>query len=216
MKNVSKKTLRLVTSGVLIGLATVLSMIKVFSWPFGGSVTLFSMVPILVLGYMYGVKWGLLCGGVYGVLQMILGATMSQAFAGLSGWSIILMALLDYIVAYVVIGLSGMYKGKIKNHTVAFSLGSVVAILLRLICHFLSGWILWGSYAEWFFGEAFVNSFSSFVMSNFNGQVLSALYSLVYNSLYMIPELIISVVGIIALMAVKPLRERMINGNKAF
>ena len=81
MTNVSKKTLRLVTSGVLIGLATVLSVIKVFALPFGGSVTLFSMVPILVLGYMYGVKWGLLSGGVYGLLQMILGATMSQAFA---------------------------------------------------------------------------------------------------------------------------------------
>ncbi len=216
MKNVSKKTLRLVTSGVLIGLATVLSMIKVFSWPFGGSVTLFSMVPILVLSYMYGVRWGLLGCTVYGVLQMILGATMSQAFAGLSGWAILLMALLDYIIAYVVIGLSGMFKGKIKNDTVAFSLGAVVAILLRLVCHFLSGWIFWGSYAEWFFGEAFVNSFSSFVMSNFDGQMLAALYSLVYNSLYMIPELIISVVGIIALMAVKPLRERIVMGNKAF
>ncbi len=216
MKNVSKKTLRLVTSGVLIGLATVLSMIKVFSWPFGGSVTLFSMVPILVLGYMYGVRWGLLCGGVYGVLQMILGATMSQAFAGLSGWAILVMALLDYIVAYVVVGLCGMFKGKLKNDTVAFSLGAVVAILIRLFCHFLSGWIFWGSYAEWFFGEAFVNTFSSFVMSNFSGQALAALYSIVYNSLYMIPELIISVIGIIALMAVKPLRERISNGNKAF
>ena len=216
MKNVSKKTLRLVTSGVLIGLATVLSMIKVFSWPFGGSVTLFSMVPILVLGYMYGVRWGLLCGGVYGVLQMILGATMSQAFAGLSGWAILVMALLDYIVAYVVVGLCGIFKCKLKNDTVAFSLGAVVAILIRLFCHFLSGWIFWGSYAEWFFGEAFVNSFSSFVMSNFSGQALAALYSIIYNSLYMIPELIISVIGIIALMAVKPLRERIANGNKAF
>ncbi len=214
MTNVKSKTLRLVTSGVLIGLATVLSMIKIFSWPFGGSVTLFSMVPILVLAYMYGVKWGLLGCTVYGVLQMVLGATMSQAFAGMTGWSIIAMALLDYIVAYAVIGFAGMFKNKIKNHTAAFSLGAVVAILFRLLCHFLSGWILWGSYAEWFFGEAFVNSFSGFVMSNFSGQALAALYSIVYNSLYMIPELIISVIGILALMAVKPLRERIVAGNK--
>lgn len=210
MKSVKSKTLRLVTSGVLIGLATVLSMIKIFQWPFGGSVTLFSMVPILVLSYMYGVRWGLLCGGVYGVLQMILGATMSQAFAGLSGWAIIVMALLDYIVAYVVVGLCGMFKGKLKSHTVAFSLGAILAILLRLLCHFLSGWIFWGSYAEWFFSEAFVNSFSSLVLSSFSGQALAALYSLVYNSLYMIPELVISVVGIVAIMAIKPLRERII------
>lgn len=215
MTNVSKKTLRLVTSGVLIGLATVLSVIKVFALPFGGSVTLFSMVPILVLGYMYGVKWGLLSGGVYGLLQMILGATMSQAFAGLSGFSIVVMALLDYIVAYVVVGMSGMFKGRLKNHTVAFALGSTVAILLRLICHFLSGWILWGSYASSYF-EEMNNSFGNYMLSSFDGQLLAALYSLVYNASYMLPELVMSVIGVVALMAVKPLRERMINGNTAW
>ncbi len=215
MTNVSKKTLRLVTSGVLIGLATVLSVIKVFALPFGGSVTLFSMVPILVLGYMYGVKWGLLSGGVYGLLQMILGATMSQAFAGLNGFSIVVMALLDYIVAYVVVGMSGMFKGRLKNHTVAFALGSTVAILLRLICHFLSGWILWGSYASSYF-EEMNNSFGNYMLSSFDGQLLAALYSLVYNASYMLPELVMSVIGVVALMAVKPLRERMINGNTAW
>lgn len=215
MTNVSKKTLRLVTSGVLIGLATVLSVIKVFALPFGGSVTLFSMVPILVLGYMYGVKWGLLSGGVYGLLQMILGATMSQAFAGLSGFSIVIMALLDYIVAYVVVGMSGMFKGRLKNHTVTFALGSTVAILLRLICHFLSGWILWGSYASSYF-EEMNNSFGNYMLSSFDGQLLAALYSLVYNASYMLPELVMSVIGVVALMAVKPLRERMINGNTAW
>ncbi len=215
MKNVRSKTLRLVTSGVLIGLASVLSVIKVFALPFGGSVTLFSMVPILVLSYMYGTKWGLLCGGVYGLLQMVLGATMSQAFAGLEGWTVIVMALLDYIVAYVVVGLSGMFKGKFKNHTVAFSLGSVVAILLRLVCHFLSGWILWGSYASSYF-EEMNNSFGNFMLSSFDGQLLAALYSLVYNASYMLPELVMSVIGIVALMAVKPLKERIIGGNKAF
>lgn len=215
MTNVSKKTLRLVTSGVLIGLATVLSVIKVFALPFGGSVTLFSMVPLLVLGYMYGVKWGLLSGGVYGLLQMILGATMSQAFAGLSGFSIVIMALLDYIVAYVVVGMSGMFKGRLKNHTVAFALGSTVAILLRLICHFLSGWILWGSYASSYF-EEMNNSFGNYMLSSFDGQLLAALYSLVYNASYMLPELVMSVIGVVALMAAKPLRERMINGNTAW
>ncbi len=212
MKNVSNKTLRLVTSGVLIGLATVLSVIKVFALPFGGSVTLFSMVPILVLGYMYGVRWGLLCGAVYGVLQMVLGATMSQAFAGLEGWTIPVMALLDYIVAYVVIGLAGMFKGKLKNDTVAFSLGAVVAILLRLVCHFLSGWILWGSYAQSYF-EEMSNAFGAYMLSAFHGQFLAAMYSLVYNASYMLPELLMSVIGIVALMAVKPLRERIVGKN---
>lgn len=215
MKNVNEKTLRLVTSGVLIGLGTVLSVIKVFALPFGGSVTLFSMLPLLVLGYMYGVKWGFLCGTVYGLLQMILGATMSQAFAGLGGFAVVVMALLDYIVAYVVIGLSGMFKGKLKNHTLSFALGSTVAILLRLVCHFLSGWILWGSYAASYF-EEMNNSFGSFMLTSFDGQLLAALYSLVYNASYMLPELLMSVIGVVALMAAKPIRERLIKGNKAW
>lgn len=214
MKKEKRKTLRLVTSSVCLALATVMSMIKVFELPFGGSVTLFSMVPVLVLSYMYGVKWGLLCGGVYGVLQMVLGATTTQAFAGLSGWSVPVMALLDYIVAFVVLGFAGVFKNKIKNHTLAISLGSALAVVLRLVCHFLSGWILWGSYASGYF-EEINNSFSSFVLSTFSGQALSAMYSLVYNSSYMLPELVLSIVAVIVLMSVKPLKEKIIAGKES-
>ncbi len=214
MKKEKRKTLRLVTSSVCLALATVMSMIKVFELPFGGSVTLFSMVPVLVLSYMYGVKWGLLCGGVYGVLQMVLGATTTQAFAGLSGWSVPVMALLDFIVAFVVLGFAGVFKNKIKNHTLAISLGSALAIVLRLVCHFLSGWILWGSYASGYF-EEINNSFSSFMLSTFSGQALSAMYSLVYNSSYMLPELVISIVALVVLMSVKPLKEKIIAGKES-
>ncbi len=214
MKNVSNKTLRLVTSSVCLALATVMSMIKVFELPFGGSVTLFSMVPILVLSYMYGTRWGLLCGGVYGVLQMVLGATTTQAFAGLSGWSVPVMALLDYIVAFVVLGFAGVFKNKIKNHTLALSLGSVFAVLLRLLCHFISGWILWGSYASSYF-EEMSNAFSTLVLTNFHGQALSAMYSLVYNASYMLPELVLSLVAIAVLMTVKPLRKIFINAEQS-
>ena len=214
MKKEKRKTLRLVTSSVCLALATVMSMIKVFELPFGGSVTLFSMVPVLVLSYMYGVKWGLLCGGVYGVLQMVLGATTTQAFAGLSGWSVPVMALLDYIVAFVVLGFAGVFKNKIINHTLAISLGSALAVVLRLVCHFLSGWILWGSYASGYF-EEINNSFSSFVLSTFSGQALSAMYSLVYNSSYMLPELVLSIVAVVVLMSVKPLKEKIIAGKES-
>lgn len=212
MKNVNPKTLRLVTSSVCLALATVMSMIKVFELPFGGSVTLFSMVPILVLSYMYGVRWGLLCGGVYGVLQMVLGATTTQAFAGLTGWNVPVMALLDYIVAFVVLGFAGVFKNKIKNHTLALSFGCAFAIILRLVCHFLSGWILWGSYASSYF-EGMSNAFSSMVLTNFHGQALSAMYSLVYNASYMLPELVISLVAVVVLMSVKPLRKIFINAE---
>lgn len=153
----NSKTKRLTTTGVFIALGTILSMIKVFDLPYGGSITLFGMVPIIIIGYKYGVKWGLFSGFIYSILQGVLGATTSQAFAGMydpeaaakSVFNIVLMAFIDYIVAFTVLGMSGMFKKKIKNDTVAIGLGTAVVVLLRLVAHFLSGWILWGSYAEW-------------------------------------------------------------------
>lgn len=211
----NSKTKRLTTTGVFIALGTILSMIKVFDLPYGGSITLFGMVPIIIIGYKYGVKWGLFSGFIYSILQGVLGATTSQAFAGMydpeaaakSVFNIVLMAFIDYIVAFTVLGMSGMFKKKIKNDTVAIGLGTAVVVLLRLVAHFLSGWILWGSYAEWFFTDVMNNSFGQSILANFSGQGLAVIYSLVYNSCYMLPELGVTLVGVLALMAVKPLRK---------
>ena len=217
----NEKTKRLTTSGVLIALGTILSMIKVFDLPYGGSITLAGMVPIIILGYKYGVKWGLFSGFIYSALQAVLGATSSQAFAGMydpenvakSIINIVLMAFLDYILAFTVLGLSGMFKGKIKNDTAAIAIGGGVAVLFRLCAHFLSGWILWGSYAEWFFTDVMNNSFGQSILSNYSGQGLAAIYSIVYNSSYMIPELAVTVFAIVAIMAVKPIRKYIVKEN---
>lgn len=217
----NKKTKKIVTTGVLIALGTILSMIKVFALPYGGSITLFGMVPVLILGYKYGVKWGAVSALIYSVLQALLGATASQAFAGMydpenvakSVLNIVLMAFLDYIVAFTVLGFAGMFKGKIKNDVNAIVAGSTVAVLLRLVAHFFSGWILWGSYAEWFFTEVMNNSFGQSVLQNLSGQTLAMVYSIVYNSSYLLPELAVTLVGIVALMAVKPLRKLIVDEN---
>ncbi len=199
---------KVVVSGVFIALATVLSLVVIFKLPYGGSITLLSMLPVMILGYMYGIKWGILCGLVYGIVQAMLGATMSSAFAGLTGFNVVLMAILDYLVAFAVLGTAGMFKGKIKNDTLAFSLGAVVAGLLRMLTHFTSGFILWGSYAEWFFGtENMNNEFGNYILSNFSGTSLAMMYSIIYNCSYMIPEIITTVIGIVAIMNVKPLRK---------
>lgn len=213
------KTKKLVTVGVLVALGTVLSLIKPFELPYGGSVTLFGMVPVILLGYKYGAKWGLFSGFIYSLLQAVLGATTSQAFAGMydsgaafkSIFNMFLMALLDYIVAFTVLGLSGMFKGKIKNHTAAITTGAVVVVLLRLAAHFISGFILWGGYAEWYFTDVMNNSFGQYILGHFSGQALAGVYSLVYNASYMLPELAVTVVGVLAVMAVKPLRKIVIN-----
>ncbi len=202
MKNKAQK---LTASGIMIALGTVLSFIKVFELPYGGSITLFSMVPVMLLGFMFGKKWGFLCGAVYGVLQGFLGAAMSSAFAGQKLWGVILVLLIDYIIAFSVLGLAGIFKNKIKNATLAFALGCIAAAFLRFTAHFISGVVIWGSYATETL-QSVNNSLSAAILNNFTGAGLAAVYSLVYNASYMIPETIISVFAAVILMNVKPIK----------
>ncbi len=213
-KSINNNTLKLVTSGILIGLAVVLSFITIYKLPYGGSITFLSMVPIIVLAYTYGTKWGLLCGAVYGLLQAILGATQTQAFAGVEGYSVILMGFLDYILAFTVLGFGGVFKNVFKNKLLALVLGGFLACLLRFICHFLSGYILWSSYAQWFFEDVMNNDFGAYILNTFSGDALAALYSLIYNGSYMSVECVLTVFGLIAIYAIKPIRKIMLENNK--
>ena len=196
-------TKKLVVSAVMLSLATILSMLKLWEMPWGGSITLFSMLPIVIVGFMYGTKWGLLTALTGSLLQMLLGATMSQAFAGLEGINVVYMAVLDYMVAFTVLGLGGIFKNSVKNQYVALLLGAFVAVFLRYIAHFASGAILWGDYAEWFFSDpeafcSFAPALSKSIMDNFSGNGLACIYSAIYNGCYMIPEIVITCIGAVA------------------
>ncbi len=214
----NKNTRKLVVSAVMLALATILSLIKLWEMPWGGSITLFSMLPIILIGFMYSPKWGVLTALTGALLQMLLGATMSQAFAGLDGISVLYMAILDYIVAFTVLGLGGIFKKVIKNQYVCLILGVIFTVLLRYAAHFASGAILWGGYAEWFFSdpEAFASvapELCNGIMENFSGTGLACVYSAIYNGCYMLPELIITVIGAVAVYAAKPLRKLISTGN---
>lgn len=211
MKN---NTQRLTISGIMIALGTVLSFVKVFELPYGGSITLFGMVPVLLLGFMFGTRWGILCGAVFGALQALLGATMSSAFAGQNLGGVIGVLFIDYIAAFSVLGLAGLYKNKVKNPTLAFALGCFTATLLRFAAHFTSGVIIWGSYATETL-QSVNNSVSTAILNNFSGIALAAVYSLVYNASYMVPEMILSVFAAVILMNLKPIRRIALeNTNK--
>ena len=207
-------TKRLVTSGMLVALAVVLSFVKISpQFLYGGAVTAFSMVPVAIIAYMYGTRWGLCCGAVYGVLQGVFGAVGSQAFAGLDPLSTVLMALLDYLVAFAVLGFAGIFRGRIKKHGAAVAVGAAFAALLRFVCHFTSGVILWSGYAEWFFTDVMNNPFGASVLQNFSGTGLAVIYSAVYNGLYMVPEIILTAVGAAVVMGIAPLREQILSKN---
>ncbi len=207
----TEKTKRLALSGIMLAMSVVLSFIKVFEWPFGGSITACSMLPIAILGYTYGMKWGLLCGTVHGVLQAITGATMSSAFAGMNISSAAAIILIDYLFAFSVTGLSGMFKGRIKNHTAAFTLGTAIAVFIRYIAHVASGYIFYKSYAGWFFGEVMSNSFSSMLIEKCSPDTLGIIYSVIYNGAYMLPEFILTAgTAALVITVIKPVRREML------
>ena len=207
----TEKTKRLALSGIMLAMSVVLSFIKVFEWPFGGSITACSMLPVAILGYTYGIKWGLLCGTVHGVLQAITGATMSSAFAGMNIGSAAAIILIDYLFAFAAVGLSGMFKGRIKNHTTAFTLGTAVAVFIRYTAHVASGYIFYSSYADWFFSDVMSNSFSAMLTEKCSPNTLGIIYSVIYNGAYMLPELILTAAAAaLVISVIKPVKREML------
>ena len=182
-----KATRRLVESAVMIAIGTVLSMFPFSApWAFGGGVTICSMLPLVIIAHRYGTKWGLFTAFVYSVLQLILGVSNVQFAAGYGFVLAVGVLLLDYILAFTVIGLSACFNGVIKNHLVSIVVGIVFTFALRFVCHFLSGWIIWG------------------VITPNEMGLVAPLYSLIYNGGYTLPETIIT--ALVAVLTYKPLK----------
>lgn len=200
----NENTVKLTVCAIMIAMSTVLSFIKISHLPFGGSVTLFSFVPILFAGYAYGWKWGIGSGLVYGIFQAMFDVSASVAGTGFKWWQVALCAALDYIFAGAVLGMAGIFRKPIKKPQLSFALGTVFACVLKLFVHFLSGYTLFSGWAQSFFEEA---SYGQFFIERFSGNTFVALYSLLYNSTFMIPELISSTIAVIILISVKPIRK---------
>ena len=157
------KTKRLTESAMLLAVAIVLELFsKMFipEMPFGGQVTLVSMLPVVLISYRHGVKWGLVAGLGYALIEMLIGArTVAAAFQpgyfgdGTMLLNALIMCVLDYLVAFTVLGLGGMFRDKIKAPGTALALGSVVALGARYVSHIASGYILFSGWAEWFFTQ---------------------------------------------------------------
>lgn len=202
------KTRRLTESAMLIALAVVLELVGrmvIPPMPFGGQVTLVSMLPIVLISYRYGVKWGLTAGFTYSLVQMALGAdTVSAAFQpgyfgdGTMIVNALVMCLMDYVLAYTLLGLGGLFRNKVQNSGIALMLGSIVALLGRYMAHILSGYILFSGWAEWFFTQEGFYSWGSKLVESLSPNMLGWVYSVVYNGMYMVPEIILT--GICAVL----------------
>jgi len=173
-------------SAILIGIAMVLSEFAKFSstWLFGGSVTLGSIVPLVLISWRWGTRQGLFSAFVFSLLQMFVG--FKNVTYGQTVFQMVLIALLDYVVAFTVIGLAAVFRKAVKNQLVALGGGILLVSALRFLCHFVSGWMIWD--ALW---------------PNDKG-LSGAAYSLIYNGGYMLPETLVALV--IALLLFVPLR----------
>ena len=148
---------------ICMALSSVLSLIKLFSFPQGGSITPASMLPMILFAYLYGAGPGLTLGVIYGILQYILGPYFVS----------VPQVLLDYPVAFAVIGLAGCFN-QMKDERVGLAVGTVVGCVARYIAAVASGVIFFAEYAP----------------AGMNPMV----YSLGYNATYMAPECIICVI----------------------
>ena len=173
------KQIRALTEGaVMIALAEILSFLPLYKLPWGGSIDL-AMLPVI----LYAVRWGFGAGMVmsfaHGLLQMLFEGGIAI------GWQSILG---DYLVAYAVLGVAGLFRGK-------FAIGSVVACLLRFAVHYVVGATVWAEYMpEVFLGLPMVNPW---------------VYSALYNGAYMLPDLVMVLVAGLLLMKT-PVRKYLV------
>lgn len=164
---------------LMVALSAVLQIIPFFSLPNGGSITLASMAPIVLAALRHGSKWGLLTAFACSLVQMLLGGISSPPVETF-GW-FVLVVLLDYLLAFTCLGFAPLFARPFgSNSKIAGpAAGSVAVCLLRFICHYLSGIIIWGVYAP-------------------EGQPVW-LYSLTYNGSYMLAETILTAVVVVLL-----------------
>ena len=181
MKN--SKIKKLTTCAVMLALSFVLSFVKIWEFPFGGSITLLSMLPVCLVSIKYGLGWGVGTAFCYSLLQLFMDIGKAMGW-GLTPKAWIGMIIFDYLLAFTVLGIAGVFRNRGR---LGQCLGITLAIALRFVSSVLSGAIVWESVGE-IFGWNITNTW---------------IYSLVYNGAYMIPELIITLAAIIIMTSIK-------------
>ncbi|MDR0445491.1 MAG: energy-coupled thiamine transporter ThiT [Oscillospiraceae bacterium] len=175
----------LVECALMVAISVALSLIPGISMPFGGTVSWFATLPIIIVSLRHNAKWGVLTALVYSLTQLFFGMSSVVAVPAETVGAMILCALLDYVVAFTAIGLTGAVARKIGAGTAALMAGIAITGLVRLLCSFLSGILIWGAYAP--------EDTSVWV------------YSLSYNASWCVPDVIVVLVGAALLSRVRQL-----------
>jgi thiamine transporter len=163
--NAFKDTRVLAEAALAVALAFVLGLITVFRMPFGGSISL-EMVPLILLALRQGPWVGIVAGAAYGLLDLAIEPVALHP----------VQVIFDYPLAFGVLGLAGLFQPTVRGAI----LGTIVAVLARFLCHFVSGIVFFASYAP----------------EGWNVY----LYSAAYNAAYLVPSLIIALVVVTVLL----------------
>jgi thiamine transporter len=157
---------RVLTEAALaIALAFVLGLIKVWKMPYGGSISL-EMVPLILLALRQGPFVGIVAGAAYGLLNLAVEPVALHP----------VQVIFDYPLAFGVLGLAGLFQPTLRGAI----LGTIVAVLARFLCHFVSGVVFFASYAP----------------EGWNPYV----YSAAYNAGYLVPSLAVALIAVVVLL----------------
>jgi thiamine transporter len=194
MKN-SGNIRALAECSVLVALSSVLSLIKIWQMPLGGSITLLSMLPVCVIPIRRGLRWGLGSAFVYSLIQLGFGIVTE----GLLGWGLspVMLAgciLFDYLLGFSVLGLAGAFR---KRGQAGVYAGLALAFGLRFLSHLTSGYVIFRNLDQW---EVFGMTFADRPL----------LYSACYNGFFMLPELVITLSAVFILMRFTYIRTKVL------
>ena len=159
------------------------NLIPLYSLPHGGTITVVSTLPIILFSLRHGVRWGLGVGFVHSLLQLVFfGGIENLAYCQTLGAQIGCV-LLDYVLAYTLLGLAWLIAKPFKKRVLGVGVATVVVSLIRYLCSFLSGVLIWG---------------------NLNEGLAAWTYSLGYNASYMLPETLLTVIAAVLICKAAP------------
>ena len=184
MKTKTKQSVKILcVSAVMLALSVVLALIRIKPVPWGGSITLLSMLPVVMVSILYGIRPGLVCALGFSLFQLWQGIAMDGLLAwGLTSGMLTACILLDYVLPFLVLGLAGLFR---KKGIPGYLLGIVLVLSLRFVSHILSGVFIFHSAGVLWEGFSTENEW---------------LYSFIYNATYMLPEIALTCGGAAVLL----------------
>ena len=184
-----KQNLRVTAEcAVLLAMSVVFSFIKIWQMPMGGEITFVSMLPVMLAGFRNGKKAGFVTAFIYALFQLASAFVSGNVFVYCTtAATFAVCVLFDYLLPFTGLGLACLFKNINKNSVrfknISLYFGVTCAIVLRFICHYITGIVIWGQWA---------------------GAEGPYIYSLLYNGTYLLPELVLTL--LVCVILFKPQR----------